>query len=157
MDANGRQLGTVVGATPVVFVALIVNGNDIVVSVPLSSFFESNGIKFVPIHGSADLIFETPDCTGAPFLPSYDWLLTKPVAVVQPGMVVYVPKDSSAPTTMTRRSMLDGFGRCYRIEEVFVSEVSAWSAVAIADLATVFTPPFRLVGVPASARGRDSR
>ena len=82
------QLGTVVGVTPVVFVTLIVDGHDIVLTVPLSRFFWSEGIRFVPLHGSADLIFESPGCTGAPFLPNCDWVLTKPAAIVQPGMGV---------------------------------------------------------------------
>jgi hypothetical protein len=156
VDANGRQVGTVVGARIADFtIALSVNGRDALLDVVSSDSIVYSGLgEFPPIQGveaALLLTFESGDCSGAAFLYQppdrlFDWAVVAP-----PGMTLYLPETAGmAPRTIQIGSFLAAFGGCQTpgpLTTTADTESTAYfvPAAAIVDLLTLFTPPFRLV------------
>jgi hypothetical protein len=112
VDANGKQVGTVVEARlREVTIALIVNGRRVLLDVisPVSTEY------YPPFRGAAFVAFESRDCSGPPFLFEHPDRLLDAGAVAPPGMTLYLPAVPGA------------------------------APVAIVDLLTLFTPPFRVL------------
>ena len=158
VDANGKQVGTVVGARIADFtIALSVNGRDALLDVVLSDLLVIPGLgTLLPIQGVDRLLmFESRDCSGAPFLYQppdrlFDW-----AAVAPPGMTLYLPEtEGMAPRTITPGSFVPALGGCLTsltpitgVDDPSEPPTTAYfvPAAAIVDLLTLFTPPFRLV------------
>ena len=160
VDANGRQVGTVVGARIADFtIALSVNGRHALLDVVSADSTIYPGLgAFPPIQGVEPgllLTFESRDCSGAPFLYQppdrlFDW-----AAVAPPGMTLYLPETAGmAPRTIRPGSFLAGVGGCQTslapvtgVDDPAEPPTTAYfvPAAAIVYLLTLFTPPFRLV------------
>ena len=159
VDANGKQVGTVVGARIAdVTIALSVNGRHALLDVvSANSTVYPGGGALLPLRGAGaglSLMFESRDCSGAPFLyqpPNrlFDW-----AAVAPPGMTLYLPETAGmAPRTILVGSFLVALGVCETsltpigFDDPLDPPMSfdGVPAAAIVDLLTLFTPPFRLV------------
>jgi hypothetical protein len=160
VDANGRQVGTVVGARIAdVTIALSVNGRQALLDVVSANSTVYPGLgALLPIQGAEAgllLTFESRDCSGAPFLYQpperlFDW-----AAVAPPGMTLYLPEtEGMAPRTIMPGSSLEAVGGCLTsltpitgFDDPSEPPTTAYfvPAAAIVDLLTLFTPPFRLV------------
>ncbi|HMH52975.1 MAG TPA: hypothetical protein VK548_22245 [Candidatus Acidoferrum sp.] len=155
VDANGRQVGTVVGARIADFtIALSVNGRHALLDVVSSESIVFPGLgAFAPIQGvdaALLLTFESRDCSGTPFLYQppdrlFDWAVVAP-----PGMTLYLPETAGmAPRTIQVGSFLGALGGC-QIPGPLTTPADPEStayfvpAAAVVDLLTLFTPPFRL-------------
>jgi hypothetical protein len=143
VDANGKQVGTVVEARlRDVTIALIVNGRRVLLDVisPVSTEY------YPPFRGAAFVAFESRDCSGPPFLFEHPDRLLDAGAVAPPGMTLYLPAvPGAAPVAITAGSSA-GVAGCRASEHPFLDR-SYVSAVAVVDLLTLFTPPFRLLFV----------
>jgi hypothetical protein len=111
---------------------------------------QKNGFVFVVLvrptgfEGTgASLVFESPDCPlASPLLDGDFTTLILPATIEGPGSTVYVPDTSVAPLSGTGRgqSLLQA-GRCFNFP---FNLVSAFPAVPVADLNTLFTGPLKL-------------
>jgi hypothetical protein len=159
VDANGRQVGTVVGARIAdATIALSVNGRHALLDVVSANSTVYPGLgALLPFQGAEAgllLTFESRDCSGAPFLyqpPNrlFDW-----AAVAPPGMTLYLPEtEGMAPRTILPGSFLETLGCQTSLATITGFDdppdppTTAYyvPAAAIVDLLTLFTPPFRLV------------
>ena len=146
VDANDRQVGTVVGSgLDQVTIALGVNGRQALLEVvAAASHVFPGGGAYPPIRGPGLLFFESADCSGAPFLyqpPNrlFDWAVVAP-----PGLTLYFPETAgTVPRTILVGSFLDTFQTCRPSDPPFTYDFVP--AAAIADLLAFFAPPFRLV------------
>ena len=141
VDANGKQVGTVVEARlREVTIALSVNGRRVLLDVisPVSTQYHP------PLRGAAFLAFESRDCSGPPFLSEHPDRLLDAGAIAPPGMTLYVPAvPGAAPVAIVSGSTAGGAG-CQAVEHPFLDRAYV-PAVAVVDLLTLFTPPFRLI------------
>ena len=143
VDANGKRVGTVVEARlREVTIALIVNDRRVLLDVisPVSTEY------YPPFRGATFVAFESRDCSGPPFLFENSDRLLDAGAVAFPGMTLYLPAvPGAAPVTIASASSA-GVAGCQTIEHPFSDR--AWvPAVAVVDLLTLFTPPFRVIFV----------
>lgn len=93
------------------------------------------------------LFFESPDCSGSPFVITADQAnaLTPVVAVSRPGSTVYLADPRGIPHTITVGSELAADGTCTIPTDpdgAPVTQSQAIPAIPVIDLNTVFTPPF---------------
>jgi hypothetical protein len=149
VDANGKQVGTVVGSRLTqVTIALSVNGRHAllhVASAVESPVFPGTTLLVPPIQGARLLRFESRDCSGPPFLLSSANELLDLAAVASPGMTLYLPVvPRAAPTRIVWNSYREDTGGCHTMEQPMLSDAHV-PAAAIVDLLTLFTPPFRVV------------
>ena len=146
VDANDRQVGTVVGSRlDQVTIALGVNGRhallEVVSAVPL--LYPRAG-AVLPIQGDGFLMFDGGDCSGTLFLRQPSNRLFDRAVVGPPGLTLYLPETPGAvPRTIPIGSFVDYFQGCQTSDPATGFELVP--AVAIVDLLTIFTPPFRLV------------
>ena len=150
VDANGKQVGTVVGSkVSRVTIALSVNGRHVLLDVDSAvdtPVFPGTTLLVPPIKG-ADLVrFESRDCSGQPFLLSSANELLDLGAVAPPGMTLYLPAVPGAAPRQIAWSSYWGTGGCRTQEQPILSDGEV-PAVAIVDLLTLFTPPFRVLVV----------
>ena len=89
------------------------------------------------------MVFESHDCSGPPFLPQSANRLADLGAVEPPGMTLYLPEAPGARPRRIAWSSYRAAGECKRQGEPVVSDAYV-PAVAIVDLLTLFTPPFRV-------------
>jgi hypothetical protein len=135
VDANGKAVGIATSSGGQQVFLMFKVGEQV-----FTIFVARNRI----FGGSPLLRFLSPDCSGAPLLvvfPDQDdiYLLT-PFAIAPPGSTIYAPDPQAAPQTITVGSMLSGDGSCLTGE---FSELVV-PAVALIDLDTEFTPPFKV-------------
>jgi hypothetical protein len=148
VDANGKQVGTVVEArVRDVTIALSVNGRRVLLDVISSVSTEySPGVPTPPFRAPAFLAFESRDCSGPPFMYEHPDRLLDWGAIAPPGLTLYLPAGpGAAPVAITAGSSASVAG-CRTSEHPFLDR-SYVPAVAIVDLRTLFTPPFRLLFV----------
>jgi hypothetical protein len=147
VDANGKQVGTVVGAMiNQVTIALSVNGRSVLLEVTLaveSQEFPNAGSLLSPIRGVGSLRFESRDCTGPPFLSRPANRLLDWGAIAPPGLTLYLPEASGAVPRRIAANSHRSYRDCWTLEYPTVSGPYV-PAVAIVDLLTLFTPPFRV-------------
>jgi hypothetical protein len=148
VDANGKQVGTVVGSRATqVTIALGVNGRHVLLAVNWAvdaPIFPGTTLLVPPIQGAELLRFESRDCSGQPFVLSSANELLDLGAVAPPGMTLYLPEvPSAAPVEIVAGSTASVAG-C-RVSEYLFLDRSYVPAVAVVDLRTLFTPPFRLL------------
>ncbi len=143
VDANGRQVGTVVEArVRDVTIALSVNGRRVL----LDAISSVSTQYYPPFRGATFVAFESRDCSGPPFLFENSDRLLDAGAVASPGMTLYLPAvPEAAPVTIVSGSSA-GVAGCQAVEHPLL-ERSWVPAVAVVDLLTLFTPPFRVVFV----------
>ena len=141
-----------------VTIALSVNGRQALLAVVSADSTVYPGVgALLPFQGAEAgllLTFESPDCSGTPFLyqpPNrlFDW-----AAVAPPGMTLYLPEtEGMAPRTIVPGSFFEAVGGCQTsltpigFDDPSNPPPTAYfvPAAAIVDLLTLFTPPFRLV------------
>jgi hypothetical protein len=146
VDANGKQVGTVVDARlREVTIALSVNGRRVLLDVISADGAEySPGAGALPpFRGGPLLSFESRDCSGPPLLFEHPNRLLDLGGIAPPGLTLYVPAiPRAAPATFAFGSYA-GFAGCQAALYPYASD-SLVPAVAVVDLLTLFTPPFRL-------------
>ena len=146
VDTHGTQVGTVVGArSDRVTIALGVNGRHALLEVvsAMSLLYPGVGAA-LPIQGDGFLIFDGGDCSGATFLRQPPNRLFDRAVVGPPGLTLYLPETPGAvPRTIPIGSFVDYFQTCQTSDPATGFDLVP--AVAIVDLLTLFTPPFRLV------------
>jgi hypothetical protein len=149
VDANGEQVGTVVGSRVTqVTIALSVNGRHVLLTVNWAAdtpVFPGTTLPAPPIQGADLLRFESRDCSGQPFLLSSANELLDLGAVAPPGLTLYLPVPGAAPRQIAWSSYWRT-GGCRTQEQPILSDGEV-PAVAIVDLLTFFTPPFRILVV----------
>jgi hypothetical protein len=150
VDANGKQVGTVVGSrVNRVTIALRVNGRHVLLNVDSAvdtPVFPGTTLLVPPIRGFGGVSFESRDCSGPPFLFQSGNGLLDSGFVAPPGLTLYLPTVPGAAPTPIALSSYWGTGGC-RTQEPPVLSNAYVPAVAVVDLLTLFTPPFRLLFV----------
>jgi hypothetical protein len=146
VDADGKQVGTVVGAMiNQVTIALSVNGRGVLLDVvsTVSTEYSPGAGVLAPLRGSSLLSFESRDCSGPPLLSQRPPRLLDAGAIAPPGLTLYLPAvPRAAPATFVWGSYV-GIAGCQAVPmPVTVGDLVP--AVAVVDLLTLFTPPFRL-------------
>jgi hypothetical protein len=149
VDANGKQVGTVVGSkVNRVTIALSVNGRHVLLDVDsaVDTPVFPGAVLFLvpPIGGVGGVSFESRDCSGQPFLFQSGYPLVDLGFVAPPGMTLYLPTVPGAGAKRIAWSSSWEYGGC-RTQEPPVSSDSYVPAVAVVDLLTLFTPPFRVL------------
>ena len=148
VDADGKQVGTVVGAMiNQVTIALSVNGRNVLLEVSLAveaQEFPNAGRLLPPIRGVGTLRFESRDCSGPPFLSRSANRLLDWGAIAPPGLTLYLPEVSGAAPRRIAPNSYQAYRDCWTLEQPTTSGPYV-PAVAIVDLLTLFTPPFRVV------------
>lgn len=146
VDANGKQVGTVVEArVRDVTIALSVNGRRVLLDVvsSVSTEYSPGGSVFPPLRGASLLSFESRDCSGPPLMFQPPTRLLDAGAIAPPGLTLYLPAvPRAAPATFVWGSYM-GTAGCQATLFSSPSD-SLVPAVAVVDLLTLFTPPFRL-------------
>jgi hypothetical protein len=96
------------------------------------------------------LFFETPDCSGTPFVPAPLASELLPLVVVAPpGSSLYQAQGTEPPRALRYRSILEG-STLLRPAQACTPVTppgnlqQAIQAARVLDLDTQFTPPFRL-------------
>lgn len=145
VDANGNQVGEVVGATTnTATVALKVGGRGVILVVRGATTQSSLEGDLLPFQGTGTLRFESTDCSGPPLMFVDPIRTVDPGIVAAPGMTLYMPE---VPTILGSRILGSGRGqggRCVALSPPILAD-NMVPAVPIIDLLTVFTPPFRIV------------
>jgi hypothetical protein len=146
VDANGKQVGTVVEARlRDVTIALSVNGRSVLLDVTsaVSTEFSPGAGALPPFRGGSLLSFESRDCSGPPLMLQHPNRLLDVAAIAPPGLTLYLPAvPRAAPATFTWGSYV-GTAGCQATLFSAPSD-SLVPAVAVVDLLTLFTPPLRL-------------
>jgi hypothetical protein len=145
VDANGKQVGTVVEArVRDVTIALSVNGRRVLLDVISSVSIEyTPGAPLPPFRAPSFLAFESRDCSGLPFMYEHPDRLLDWGAIAPPGLTLYLPAvPGAAPVAIVAGSTASVAG-C-RVSEFLFLDRSYVPAVTVVDLLTLFTPPFRL-------------
>jgi hypothetical protein len=148
VDANGKHVGTVVEArVRDVTIALSVNGRRVLLDVISSVSTEyTPGAPLPPFRAPSFLAFESRDCSGPPFISENPDRLLDWGAIAPPGLTLYLPAvPGAAPVAIVAGSTASVAG-C-RVSEYLFLDRSYVPAVAVVDLRTLFTPPFRLLFV----------
>jgi len=142
-DANNKQVGEVMSITPL-------TGNQAVVAVKV------NGQKMVFIADPSSLRsfsifrlwFQSPDttCAGTPLIQVASspgaYFVLPPGVLGPPGTTLYIPDPNAAPQTISVGSQFGSFG----CQSGTFSVPDLVPALAVIDLDTLFTPPFRVEG-----------
>ncbi|HMH52974.1 MAG TPA: hypothetical protein VK548_22240 [Candidatus Acidoferrum sp.] len=149
VDVNGKQVGTVVGSrVNRVTIALSVNGRQALLEVAsaVDTPVFPGAVLFLvpPIRGAGGVSFESRDCSGPPFLFQFGYRLLDVGFIAPPGMTLYLPTVPGAGAKRIAWSSSWEYGGC-RTQDPPVSSDAYVPAVAIVDLLTLFTPPFRLL------------
>ena len=148
VDANGKHVGTVVEARPRdVTIALSVNGRRVlldVISAVSTQYSPGVAALVPPFRGAALLAFESGDCSGPPFLFEHPDRLLDAGAVAPPGLTLYLPEVPGAVSAKIVWGSYAGISGCQALELPYLAH-SFVPAVAVVDLLTLFTPPFRLL------------
>ena len=140
VDAHGTQVGDVVGTDSAISIGSPTTEAYVVIRVAdvplLVRVFRDR------LVGTADPvgpIFETPDCTGTPFVQGPPQPLWGLVAIAGPGFRAYVG-DPATPLIQFRGLLwqLDAVGQC----QPAGSGGMGREARFLIDLGSVFTPPF---------------
>jgi hypothetical protein len=163
VDAHGKQVGNVVGATALIgpgaraTVALRVEDREVLLDVVAGNSVQTQGGTVLPFHGDGgeNLLFEGADCSGQPLIPKGGTALAtpNPAVVAPPGMTLYVPTDPAAiPSLITIRSFINVLGLCGTGNNP-PSQGLVVPATPLIDLLTVYTPPFRIVFADTVAGG----
>jgi hypothetical protein len=138
VDANSKQIGTVVGADPTrVTVALTLGGRGVLLATPLL-------VGAPELVGMTNVGFTGPDCTGTALVEVNPKSPVPRSGVTPPGITVYLGDPTTPPTQFLWKSaysFLGGSATCGPDNATRLSVVVA----PIVDLLTVFTPPLRLV------------
>jgi hypothetical protein len=150
VDSLGKELGLVVGFDdslrwPVIrmtinkftfFIRVITIGDDI-----NHDFGFSAGTH---PDGSADsLYFESNDCTGTPYLISNNPTRVTPlIAISAPGNTVY--RSEGPEISITIDSILRGRQELTCDVDQIPQVIPAFRAIPVANLDTLFTPPFTI-------------
>ena len=149
VDANGKQVGTVVEARlRDVTIALSVNGRNVLLDVfsAASTEYSPGAGALPPLRGSSLLSFESRDCSGPPLLFQHPPRLLDAGAIAPPGLTLYLPAvPRAAPAAFVWGSYV-GTAGCQAVP-IPVTVDNLVPAVAVVDLLTLFTPPFRLLFV----------
>lgn len=138
-DANGIQVGSVVGITPGLqrpIVGMRINGVAFVLEV-FENRFRGN---------RRTVIFESSDCSGTPFLHRTEEPLPSASVIPDQGafpQTLYVADTSSPLTTFVNRSERQDDGIC---RSGSGSQGIGFPAVQT-DLSTLFTPPYTVQAV----------
>ena len=141
VDQNGSALGNVVGgSTSNVTVAFTLNGHEVVLLAQGTS-------RPNALFGTTGVVnFASDDCSGQAFMRRAVGVLIPTSSVTGPEMRVWVPADpNAAPALGTVQSFLTvNSVNC----EIGPETIAVVPAIAIGDLASLFTPPFKLLFQP---------
>lgn len=130
VDANGKLIGNAIPDGTSASLVFKVGGQVFGVTVHGDGFARDGG-----------LVFESPDttCSGTPLIEVRPAALLTDRAIAPPGSTVYVADPQAVPQTITRGSIFfNGF--CLSLG----GSASAVPVVALVDLDTMFTPPFKV-------------
>lgn len=138
-DTVGTMVGSVTGlsydGSQRVLPNVVLQRNGLLVALLVHlDHFEGTG---------ASLVFESPGCPlGSPLLDGDFTTLILPATIEGPGSTVYVPDTSVAPLSgsMRGQSLLQA-GQCFTFP---FDLVSAFPALPLVNLDTLFTPPFSI-------------
>ena len=138
IDSQGRKVGNVVDWDWQRFTAVV-------------TFQHQNEVFLLHVQkqrlgGSERLYFTTSDCTGTRFLlvPSLQDERVRSVAGVDsPSQTLYLGKTDATPQTITVFSTKDFLSTSCKVS--FGFSTSAVPGIPVVDLATLFTPPFKVV------------
>ncbi len=140
VDANGKLVGEVI--------------DFFFEEHPLVAFKKEGKLFMVAVSPSAQtffgygaggaLYYESTDCSGAPFVYPFPFLIL-PTVVNPPGMTVYVPDTSATPQEVNFNSLLHEVASGGTCDTVSSTDFLV-PAVPLVDLASVFTPPFSVRG-----------
>jgi hypothetical protein len=147
LDANGKRLGIVVGATTGgVTVALRINGRGVLLGVQFAQAFPERGGTRQPIAvGNGDvLLYTSTDCSGTPMLTSDPSYLVPAATIAAPGMTVWMADTTATPQPLVWHSYLDlGLCTAFTLPSNIVSPPLV-PAIPLVNLLDHFTPPFRI-------------
>ena len=144
IDAKGKRVGNVLGFTPTRIiegigsgpvVALKVNGVLLVLAVEPDRFI-----------GQKELLFQSSDCSGTPYLDVYDPVVRLMPTTAVVGGIVYAQNGN--PQTVFITSCMSGLDpsptsrTCRPVS--FPSTMSVVPAVPVFDVSAHFTPPFSI-------------
>lgn len=105
------------------------------------------------LQSNLPLAFESPDCSGTPFLTATDSLVA-PVSIAPPDNTVYLPVPESLIQSVTVGSLQSSDSTCLPIPSIGAPIVfEVYPAQGIGNLATLlpFIPPFRIQLAPPPA------
>lgn len=142
VDANNKTVGRVQGAFGD---AATLSVGFVVAGVPQPIFLNVNRDKLYGAQGNGNVVFESTDCTGTPFLfrglvaTPPDRELSPQTAVVLPGSTLYVQDVTLSPQEIHAQSILTRTTPCTAQE---MGTFTALPAKKLFDLDGEFTPPF---------------
>ena len=147
VDANGKKVGSVIAPDTVGTdgVALQVDGHIFRLSFTRTT---------IQAPTTLNIYFESPDCTGTPYLSArdinFDGLIPESV-IDPPGQTIYVADPTDTPTPRWIQSQFGMTTACVQSPTVGFQS-TAVRALPLLDLATnPFTPPFRVVAAQQGA------
>lgn len=136
-DANGKQVGNTVGVEKTRVTVALTAGGYVFVLRAFQDHFE--------FEGPGTIFFESLDCSGTLFISAQgDPTVLQLVALAPPGNTVYVPSPGAAPRSITANSALYVSGCTTQLPGGQTVD-GAFPAVALMDLNSQFTPPFRVI------------
>jgi hypothetical protein len=142
LDANNKVVGRVqslAGDAATASVGFVVAG------VPQPIILNVNRDKIYGAQGNGNVVFESTDCSGTPFLfrglvaTPPDRELSPQTAVVLPGSTLYVQDVSLSPQEIHAQSILTRTTPCTAQD---MGTFTALPAKKMFDLDQEFTPPF---------------
>lgn len=142
VDANGKTVGRVQSLTGDGATASV---GFVVAGVPQPIVLNVNRDKLYGAQGNGNVVFESMDCTGTPFLfrglvaTPPDRELSPQTAVVLPGSTLYVQNVSLGPQEIHAQSILTRTTPCTAQD---MGTFTALPAKKMFDLDQEFTPPF---------------
>lgn len=134
-DGKGNRVGNVISLqSPGAVVAFKMGKHSFALRVFRSGFSGTAG----------SVLFESPDCSGTPFLgfSADEGEVLPAVAVARPGNTLYVADPASFPRTITVQSRIPDLPGSSCTREDPTVAIEAIPAVPLLDLDTRFTPPF---------------
>lgn len=143
-DTNGKRLGNAVGITDKNRLVLSFKVDDHLFTAVLFTKDHFVGTGF----GEATY-FDSPDCTGNPFIHKERDNVLPSIQVNIPGNTIYMEDPDATARSVRVRSFLpaassDGYGACYNTDSQLNNRIRA---IPLIDLNTVFTPPFSVRAV----------
>lgn len=163
VDINGAKVGDMIGVERVDVGDVIEGEPEALDTLPLPRIILDLDARPFTLLVDSDgfrsdfpLLFDTTDCTGAPFLvdtgePLPDGTrlppVFTPVAITPPDSTVYLPVPGlpSQTVTITSGSLLFGDGTCFPYVNIFAPiTASILPAQPITNLNTRFIPPFKV-------------
>jgi hypothetical protein len=137
VDANGKVIG--IAATP--------GGTGATLVFEVGGQVFSLAVGGDGFNEGGSFVFESPDttCSGTPLLQVYPPALLTQVVIAPPGTTVYAPDPSAVPQTISVGSMqfFPG-GSCSSFCFPVCPTGSVVPVIALVDLDTQFTPPFKV-------------